>query len=88
MIQPLEVEAKGFRLITEARLARGGVFTGVFHVLSFGIDEIFDPPVVILVPGQWQSEDDARRAAEEYAIVMANNGALRVAIGLRQTVCG
>lgn len=79
-----EVRANGFLFDTEARLVRTGVFAGVFHVLAFGDDELFVPPVVVHAAGKWKTEADAHRAAREYAIIMADDGALRVAVDLRK----
>lgn len=81
------IEAGGFHFVTEARLVRGDTLNGVFHVLSCGDQESFDPPVVVIVPGKWNNEDEAHRAAQEYATVMAVNGALRQAVDLRQLAC-
>ena len=83
----LEIEANGFRFVTEARLVQADTLNGVFHVLSYGDEESFDPPVVVIVPGKWNNQDAAHRAAEDYATVMAANGALRQAVDLRQLVC-
>lgn len=82
-----EIEANGFRFVTEARLVRDDTLNGVFHVLSYGDDECFNPPVVVIVPGKWSNEEEAHRAAEKYATVMAANGALRQAVDLRQLAC-
>lgn len=87
MIKTMEMQTNGFRYITEARLTRTGIFSGVFHVLSFEDTEIFDPPIVVLSPGKWETEDEAHRAAQEYAVVMADDGALRTAIKVRQAAC-
>jgi hypothetical protein len=82
-----EMETCGYRFFTEARPARGDTLHGVFHVLSYADEESFDPPVVVIVPGKWNSEAEAHRAAEEYAAVMADDGALRQAVNLRLLAC-
>lgn len=74
----------GFLFNTEARLIRTNVFMGVFHVLSFGDNEVFEPPVVVHAAGKWKTAADAHRAALDYARIMADDGALREAVDLRQ----
>jgi len=85
--QAFELEVSGFAIITEARLVCADTFSGVFHVLSESGQQIFQPPVVVLVPGKWEQERDAHRAAKDYAAVMAANGALHAAIRLRLCFC-
>ncbi len=86
-LQSLQLETKGFRIVTEARLVRADTFSGVFHVLSHNSDQIFEPPVVIFAPGKWSDENDAHHAAQDYAVQMATDGSLAAAVELRQAAC-
>jgi hypothetical protein len=84
--QSLRLDAKGFHIVTEARLVRADIYGGVFHVLSEANHDMFDPPIVVIIPGKWMEEDVAHRAARDYAVVMANNGSLRGAVDLRLSI--
>lgn len=74
----------GYAVLTEARMVRTGVFSGVIQVHASKDGQVCAPPVAIIVPGQWQTADDACRAALDYATVMADDGALRTAIDVRE----
>ena len=84
--QSLQLDTKGFHIETEARLVRADIFNGVFHVQSDASHQTFDSPVVVLIPGKWMEEDDAHRAARDYAVVMANDGSLQAVVDLRLSI--
>lgn len=73
----------GYPISTEARLVRTGLFSGVFHVHAREDGKLCEPPVVVIVPGQWRVAEDAHKSAADYAAVMAADGALRGAIDVR-----
>lgn len=74
---------EGYPISTEARLVRTGIFSGIIHVHAREDGQPCEPPVAIIVPGQWKSAGEAHKAAAEYATVMADDGALRSAIAAR-----
>lgn len=77
------MEAIGnYRIACEARVVRSATFSGIFSIHEAN-SQPCDPPVVIIVPGQWTTPEDARRAAREHAAVMAEDDALQAAIAVR-----
>lgn len=68
---------------TEARLVRTGIFSGVIHVHVRAKGQACEPPVVVIVPGQWNIEEEAHKAAADYATVMVADGALAEAVAAR-----
>ncbi len=77
------VHIAGYAISTEARLVRTGIFSGIFHVHAREGGQPCDPPVVVIVPGQWKAAEEAHKAAADYAAVMAEDGALFSAIRTR-----
>lgn len=73
----------GYIVSIEARLVRTGIFSGIIHVHARADGQPCEPPVVVIIPGQWKSEKDARKAAADYAAVMAADGAVEGAIAVR-----
>lgn len=81
-------EVGGHRIAVAARPIQAHLFAGVVSVCVLDDGERCEPPVAIMVPGQWQSEEEARRAAADYAEVMARTGALRLATRVRTLAGG
>ncbi len=81
-------EVGGHLISVAARPIQSHQFAGVVSVCVLDDGERLAPPVAITVPGQWQSEEEARRAAADYAAVMARTGALRLATRVRMLANG
>lgn len=73
----------GFSFFTEARSIRPDVYAAVMHVITDASGGRLSPAVVIIAPGHFLNEDDAHRSACEYARLMAKNGALQIAVAVR-----
>lgn len=75
----------GYAVSGEARMIRRGVYGGVIRVHATPAGNACDPPVTVIIPGQWKTPEEASQAAFDYAAVMADDGALSAAIALRET---
>lgn len=75
----------GYAVSGEARMIRSGAYGGIIHVHATPAGRSCDPPVAIIVPGQWKTPEEAGQAALDYAAVMADDGAMAAAVALRET---
>lgn len=73
-------ELNGHQVTFTARSIHGARFAGEIQVHAWPHKQ----PVQIVVPGEWQSDAEARAAARTYAGVMANTGALDTAVRVRE----
>lgn len=78
------VALAGHAISCEARMIRNGVFGGIVHVHRTADGKSCEPPVAIIVPGQWQTAEEASQGALDYAALMAGDGALVAAVILRE----
>lgn len=76
-------EDTGFSWSTQARLVRSNTYAAVIHVLTDQNGVVLKPAVVVIAPHHFASEKEAQRYADEYARLMARDGALHVAVRLR-----
>lgn len=74
----------GYAVSGEARMIRSGVYGGIIRVHASPAGTACDPPVAVIIPGQWTTPEEASQAALDYAAVMADDGALSAAIALRE----
>lgn len=75
----------GFAVSGEARMVHSGAYGGIIRVHATPVGHTCDPPVAIIVPGQWKTPEEAAQAALDYAAVMADDGAMAAAVELRET---
>lgn len=75
----------GYSVSGEARMVHSGAYGGIIRIHAAPLGKPCDPPVAIIIPGQWKTPEEAGQAALDYAAVMADDGALAAAIALRES---